>query len=276
MDGYQTPIMTFDKLLSTCVDALLAALSGLLVPALVFALVSVLFKKREVLAAFRRSLPSSFTNLGLIALNAFIVTPVVVLLANALMAWQVGAWAAGLWDALPAPIVMVLAVFLGDFIGYWRHRFEHSRLLWPSHAIHHSDEHMTWLTLERFHPINRLSTYVIDTGFLLLLGLPPYALIFNNLVRHFYGYFIHADIPLTFGRWGRVFVSPAMHRWHHANHPDAYHTNFATVFSVFDQCFGTHRVPGVCDIPLGVSDKSLSENIASQIAYPLRVRPYRA
>lgn len=266
--------MTFDKLLSTCLDALLAAFSGLLVPALVFALVSLFFKKRRAFAAFQQSLPSSITNLGLIAMNAFIVTPVVVVLANLLLTWQVGAWAADVWDALPAPFVLVVAVFLGDLIGYWRHRFEHSRILWPSHAIHHSDEHMTWLTLQRFHPINRLSTYAIDTGFLLVLGVPPYALIFNNLFRHFYGYFVHADIPWTFGRWGRVFVSPAMHRWHHANHPDAYHTNFATVFSVFDQCFGTHRVPGVCDIPLGVSDCDLNENIASQIAYPLRARSY--
>ena len=54
---------------------------------------------------------------------------------------------------------------------------------------------MTWLTLERFHPVNRITTFVLDNPALLLLGLPAYAIIANNLVRHYYGYLIHADLP---------------------------------------------------------------------------------
>jgi len=103
-----------------------------------------------------------------------------------------------------------IAVFAGDFIGYWRHRLEHSQWLWPSHAIHHSDTEMTWLTLLRFHPINRLSSLILDYAFLLMLGLPPYALIVNNLVRHYYGMVIHADLPWTYGRlldWTAKFLA---------------------------------------------------------------------
>jgi sterol desaturase/sphingolipid hydroxylase (fatty acid hydroxylase superfamily) len=164
-------------------------------------------------------------------------------------------------------------VFAGDFTGYWRHRFEHSRLLWPSHVVHHSDTEMTWLTLERFHPINRLTTLIIDNAVLLLLGFPPYALVANNLVRHYYGFLIHADVPWTYGRLGNIFVSPAMHRWHHAADEAAYNTNFATVFSLFDRWFGTFRVPGPCTAALGVREAT-GLGVVGQLLYPFRPFAY--
>ncbi|MGU3541319.1 sterol desaturase family protein, partial [Methylobacterium sp. A54F] len=89
-----------------------------------------------------------------------------------------------------------------------------------------------------------------------LLGLPPYALVVAWLVKHFYGEFIHADLPWTLGPLRAVLVSPAMHRWHHATDPAAFDTNFATVFSLFDRAFGTHRGPGPCDGPVGVAGVS--------------------
>ena len=145
-------------------------------------------------------------------------------------------------------------LFLGDFVSYWRHRVEHTRWFWPAHVIHHSDTDMTWLTLSRFHPINRVTTAVIDTFALALLGFPTWALVANNLVRHYYGEFIHADLPWMYGRLRTVFVSPVMHRWHHARDVTGTGSNFATVFSVFDRAFGTYYVPGLCNVPLGVTD----------------------
>jgi sterol desaturase/sphingolipid hydroxylase (fatty acid hydroxylase superfamily) len=171
-------------------------------------------------------------------------------------------------------MLILVAVFLGDFIGYWRHRLEHTVFFWPSHLIHHSDANMTWLTLERFHPINRLSTFIIDSTCLLILGLPPFAIVANNLVRHYYGFFIHADVPWTYGKLGLLFVSPVMHRWHHAEEKAAHKTNFATVFSVFDIAFGTFRVPGQCNVTLGVKGKS-SATLISQLIYPFRISSYQ-
>ena len=87
-----------------------------------------------------------------------------------------------------------------------------------------------------------------------MLGFPTWALIANNLVRHYYGEFIHADLPWMYGRFASVFVSPVMHRWHHARDVTGSGSNFATVFSVFDRGFGTYYVPGLCNVPLGVTD----------------------
>ena len=163
---------------------------------------------------------------------------------------------------------MFAVVFLGDFFSYWRHRLEHTRLLWPAHAIHHSDTEMTWLTLGRFHPIDRAVTAAVDIALLALLGFPTWALVFNEIVRHYYGEFIHADFPWTYGPLGRVFVSPVMHRWHHARDVVGAGSNFATVFSVFDQAFRTYHVPGLCTVPLGVTD-DIAPGLMGQLRFPL-------
>lgn len=126
---------------------------------------------------------------------------------------------------------------------------------------------MTWLTLSRFHPLNRLTTMIVDVGFLALLGFPHWALVANVMLRHYYGEFIHADLPWTYGPFKRLFVSPVMHRWHHARDVTGAGSNFATVFSVFDLAFRTYYVPGLCNVPLGVTD-DMGAGARGQLMYP--------
>jgi len=270
--------MAWAAVQSVAVEAattLWAAAAALFWPALFFAGIALAVKGRRALAAAVRASGETRTNLALYFLDALLIAPPLAVLLvgmkRLLAGWEVVE--PGLWAALPLPLTALVAVFAGDFIGYWRHRLEHTRWLWPSHAIHHSDTEMTWLALARFHPVNRLVTVSVDNAILLLLGLPPAALLINNLVRHYYGHFIHADLPWTFGPLGKVIVSPAMHRWHHARDPAAYGTNFATVFSLFDRLFGTYRVPGPCTAPLGI-DAEISHGVAGQLAYPFRPQAY--
>ncbi|MCW5731468.1 MAG: sterol desaturase family protein [Alphaproteobacteria bacterium] len=251
---------------------------AILVPLPFFALLAFIVKGRSLFGEVRRALPEIRINLQIHFLDAVLVAPFLVALTLALRALfrahELALVPAEVWAGLPPVVVGLVAVFLGDFIGYWRHRLEHAPIFWPSHAIHHSDTAMTWLAIFRFHPVNRLTTTLLDFSFLLLLGLPAYALLVNAFVRHFYGAFIHADLPWTYGPLKHAFVSPAMHRWHHAMDPAAYNTNYATVFSVFDKAFGTFRVPGACDIPLGVSEK-MGAGFAGQMLHPFRPSSYR-
>ncbi len=174
-----------------------------------------------------------------------------------------------LWAALGGAPTLLAVVFIGDFLGYWRHRVQHSALLWPAHAIHHSDTQLTWFTQERMHPIDRLGS-LVDTLILGALGFPLWALAANVLIRHYYGSLIHVDAPWTWGRLNLVFNSPAMHRWHHARDIDGSGVNFATVFSVFDRAFGTYHQPGPCDAPLGVRE-DMGRGALGQYAHPFRV-----
>ncbi|QYJ79854.1 sterol desaturase family protein [Shewanella acanthi] len=254
-------------------DKILNQFSELILLSVLFILVSTLIRRQDIFKNYKEVIQSTFFNLGCILINLAVMLPIIQYSQEFLLDY-IPQYLTGLWTNLNELLVIVIAVFAGDFIGYWRHRFEHSRLLWPSHATHHSDEHMTWLTLERFHPINFLSTFVIDTTFLILLGFPPYAVIANRLFRHYYGYFIHADIPWRSRFLEKIFVSPTMHRWHHAKESAAHNTNFATVFSIFDRMFGTHRIPSQCNVPLGVSHK-LGKGLLAQMIYPFKPSSYR-
>jgi sterol desaturase/sphingolipid hydroxylase (fatty acid hydroxylase superfamily) len=253
--------------------SMVAALQ-LVLPFLFFLLLALLVHRHRRFASPAGLLRESKLNLALHFLDAIFIAPVVILMIGIIVSslkqgrFTVGS--EGYWSQSPTLVVLVCAVFAGDLIGYFRHRLEHSRWLWPAHAVHHSDTELTWLSISRFHPLNRLSTAALDTAFLALLDFPIWALFANTYVRHYYGMFIHAGLPWTYGKLGRIFVSPAMHRWHHVAEAPGIGSNFATVFSVFDQCFGTYYVPGVCANRLGVPE-DVGRGLVSQLLYPFRV-----
>jgi sterol desaturase/sphingolipid hydroxylase (fatty acid hydroxylase superfamily) len=259
---------------STAWIAVGEAIMALALPAAFFIALALILKRREALSAARRAAHEVRINLTFYLLDTIFVVPVLGVVTVALYAfmvqWGLVVVPPAVWDIVGEYPTLILAVFLGDFIAYWRHRLEHTSWLWPTHAIHHSDEEMTWITLNRFHPINRLTTTLIDGAFLTAMGLPAWAAIANALVRHYYGYFIHADLPWTYGPLGKVFVSPAMHRWHHAREYKYAGTNFATVFSIFDRVFGTFALPGPCDVPLGI-EQDIGDTVGKQLAHPFKV-----
>lgn len=271
-------IATLQEFLVQSLASLIIAAKGLVWPALFFLLLGLAVKRRRLAGDIRRALREASLNLQLMAFNLVFVVPLIAMagqaLANFSAAHGLVFVPASAWDRMHPAAVIFAAVFIGDFTAYWRHRLEHTRLLWPAHAVHHSDTQMTWTAIERFHPINRCSTFFIDASVLILMGLPPFAVVANYLVRHYYGSFIHADLPWTYGPLGRIFVSPAMHRWHHSADERAFDKNFATVFSVFDRAFGTHYVPGPHEGRLGVHDP-IAPTLTSQLTYALTPRAYR-
>lgn len=259
-------------------QSLLSQLGYLLPAVIAFSLLLVLRDRQSIRVILEKTRRESILNIQLFLFNIFfVITPITAvagftntfIVSNNLVLLSQPAFSN--WNPL---LILLLTVFIGDLIGYWRHRLEHSRVLWPSHAVHHSDTELTWFSLERFHPINRLTTIIIDSAFLTVAGLPIYAVLLNSLIRHYYGYFIHANLPWTYGVLGKIFVSPAMHRWHHSKNKIAYNKNFATVFSCIDLLFGTYYVPGPCNSKLGVTDK-MGTTLLGQLTYAFRPSSYR-
>ncbi len=57
-------------------------------------------------------------------------------------------------------------------------------------------------------------------------------------------YFVHSNIVLDYPKpWKYIFVSPNMHRWHHALEPEAHNKNYCVVFAFVDYLLGTYYVP---------------------------------
>jgi sterol desaturase/sphingolipid hydroxylase (fatty acid hydroxylase superfamily) len=141
------------------------------------------------------------------------------------------------WLVLPSALPAWLAVVVGllsmdacNWLAHWaNHRYTS---LWRLHALHHSQEEMSILTTFRTHPL-------VHTSFLLTV-VPSVALVANAAVPSTalvlylcLATFPHANLRLTFGPLGRVFVSPAYHRIHHADH-GRQGLNLGTVLTVWD------------------------------------------
>ncbi|WP_305095736.1 sterol desaturase family protein [Croceibacterium aestuarii] len=208
--------------------------------AAVFAAVSLARKRRGALSALRKAMPESVTNLMLVALNSVILAGLYSFIAGSLESQlRLFPALADFWLGVPEVALLLLALLIDEFMVYWRHRAEHVPALWPIHATHHSDEAMTWLTLLRKHPLSHLFGNVIDAIPLILLGFPAWAVIASSLIRTWWGYFIHADLPWTLGPVGKILMSPAAHRLHHIDDEVLMGQNFGGFFSIWDRLFGT-------------------------------------
>jgi sterol desaturase/sphingolipid hydroxylase (fatty acid hydroxylase superfamily) len=242
----------------------------------VFAILAIAVKGRRAIDDARKASGDTRVNLVWYLTDVALITPPMIVLAtvtddvfSALGAYFI---TPSSWDTVHGGIALLAAIILSDFVGYWRHRWMHTKTFWPAHAVHHSDREMTWLALARFHPINRVMTTVLNMAVLAAFGLPVWAIIASGMIRNLYGFFVHADLPWNYGRaMGRIFVSPVLHRWHHAKNPEAAGKNFATIFAFFDVAFGTWYCPHNDAGALGIEDPGFPDSWWGQMVWPFRV-----
>lgn len=257
---------------------------SLLLVSVFFILLSFILKRRGAIEAGRQSFSETKLNLVYYFTDFLALVPLLVIFAETI---RVFLKTNGLiiftseFEALPVFAIIFLTVFISDFVSYWRHRLMHTNVLWPAHAVHHSDQKLTWLGLMRFHPINRLIAVALNILVLTVIGFPVWAIAVNALIRHYYGFFIHADLPFTYGPLRYLLVSPRMHRWHHLKEVEGAGSNFATVFSVFDLAFKTFYLPKKEIGPLGVRETDFPTTWLGQLFHPFKVwgkalTPHRA
>lgn len=209
-----------------------------------FLVIAVITKRSAVFEAIRKGWPESRTNAGLFALNYALFVPIMaapILAVTALVPnWQAISDA---WPNLPFAVEVLLALAMIDVTSYWRHRFEHTSFMWRFHATHHADEALNWFSVTRKHPIGKLFEVMIDIVPALLVGCPLIAIAFAQMLRGWWGYFIHADVPWTLGPLGSLLVSPAAHRLHHVRDETLMGANFGNTLTVWDRAFGTWADP---------------------------------
>jgi sterol desaturase/sphingolipid hydroxylase (fatty acid hydroxylase superfamily) len=207
------------------------------------------------------------TNAKFFFFDAILVLPVVSAIAFGISALVPSAIDVERYD-LPWAAEFLIAVFFSDLAGYWRHRVLHMPAFWLSHAVHHSDRHVHWLTLVRIHPVERVFSVVFDSVMLSIIGVGPEFVAANGLLRHYYGYLEHADLGFTLGKLRYVFVTPHFHRWHHAMEERAHGKNFAVIFSFIDLAFGTFYCPNERPSQCGVEDIPARQGFAQLLVLP--------
>lgn len=241
-------------------DAIVASIAGIgygLLPLVaVFGLLALATKRGAVVTAWRRARSESLTNLWLYLLNYVVLAPLLIIPALAVEA-AIPRFAplAVFWEQAGLPLATVTAILAIDFAAYWRHRLEHDPVLWRIHATHHADEAMTWFSVNRKHPLARLLSMLVDNLLALAIGLPLEAIVLANLIRSWWGHFIHADVPWTLGPLGAALISPAAHRLHHIRDEALMGANYGNTVTLWDRMFGTYRDPApYLDCETGIAE----------------------
>src|SRR5487761_99172 len=196
-----------------------------------------------------------------LALFAVCVAPLLALVATgfALEVERHAPWL--LLSRLPLvpQLALVVTILVAQDAIMWcahvaNHRF---RALWRLHALHHSQEDLSVLSTFRTHPLIH-ATYLPSALPAIVLAssgsLPTSALVvYACLIT-----LPHANLPWRLGALGRVIVSPAYHRAHHARELGAQgNVNFGFALVLWDQL--AHRAvfpKGAGPVETGVAGRS--------------------
>lgn len=164
-------------------------------------------------------------------------------------------------SALPWQAEAVCALLLSDFVWYWVHRHSHEgkgwlgRWLWKTHAIHHLPGEVYVFMHAVGHPINSAYVRVILMLPAILFDFSAEAVFAASVFNGFQGLMSHFNVDARAGWFNRIFVGTELHRCHHGANPEQA-KNYAATVSIWDQLFGTFRLPGAAPQKLGVDDRA--------------------
>ncbi len=176
------------------------------------------------------------------------------------------------------PILSLIACWLiFDFMNYWMHRLQHAvGPLWAFHSVHHAPRRLTFLTANRIHAFEQLyaGVLMIIPAFVLGIAQPRWLPIL--LAQTFSETIQHSRLTWSFGPWGRLFVSPALHAVHHSADAREYNGNYGRVLSLWDVLFGTFVLSEKDTRNHGVEGMDVPESLTAQFVHPFRVLTSRS
>ena len=146
-----------------------------------------------------------------------------------------------LFDIPSTSVAALIVLFvLVDFVEYWFHRTAHRvRLLWATHAVHHSATGFNLTAAVRIgwtSPLSGVAFFFLPLAF---VGFNPLAIMAMLVLNLFYQFFLHTEHAPRLGALEWVLNTPTHHRVHHAANTACHDKNFAGVFIVWDRLFGT-------------------------------------
>lgn len=177
-------------------------------------------------------------------------------------AWLRAPWASS-WPRWLALSVTLVAMDGCNWLTHWAdHRVA---VLWRVHALHHSQEELSVLTTFRTHPlVHTVSFLAAAVPVVAVMGARPLAPVLITAYLCL-GALPHANVRWTFGPLGRILVSPAYHRIHHAA-DGPYDVNLGIVLTVWDVL--AHRAifprPAQAPCRTGLADRPLPVEQASK------------
>ncbi len=133
-----------------------------------------------------------------------------------------------------------------EFSHFIYHYLAHKvRLFWCLHSTHHAPEQMNLSVTYAHFILEAPYADFIRTSICILLGVSPAMLFAIMFIDGTWGGFIHVgenfikDARLGF--LGKLILTPAHHRVHHARNPLYMDTNFCNLLNIWDRVFKTYQ-----------------------------------
>jgi sterol desaturase/sphingolipid hydroxylase (fatty acid hydroxylase superfamily) len=193
-----------------------------------------------------------------------------VVVGLASLAWLPGLLVRPLVSQVPGSILPLVGIVLFDLAIYWTHRWYHEvPFLWRFHAIHHSTEHLDWVSGFRSHPLD--GTLIAPAFvFLVVAGFSPEFTGLLAVIQIITGIFLHANVRWRLRWLHKAIITPEFHHWHHANEPGAINSNYSVFLPLWDLLFGTYFMPADRrPTRYGVSEH-IPAGMVPQLWHPLR------
>ncbi len=186
------------------------------------------------------------------------------------LAWLPGLLLRPLVAMVPGVVAPLLGVAMFDLAIYWTHRWYHEvPILWRFHAVHHSTEHLDWVSGFRTHPFD--GTLIAPAFFFLVAaGFSPEFTGVLAIIQLVLGIFLHANVRWRLAPLHKLIITPEFHHWHHANEPGAVNSNYSVFLPAWDLIFGSYFMPrDRRPQRYGISEP-IPSDMVGQLRYPLR------
>lgn len=186
------------------------------------------------------------------------------------------------WGIVATSALLTITIFLlEDFSRFCLHYLYHKvPWLWRFHAIHHSAEVLTPLTLYRMHfvemfinscrslliigTVSGVFIYVFDGTVSLaqVMGVSIFTMLFNMAGANLR----HSHVWVGFGAAERWIISPAQHQIHHSTHPAHLDSNFGATLAIWDRWMGSWISSKEEQVEqIGLPDATSSQSLLRQL-----------
>ncbi len=168
-------------------------------------------------------------------------------------------------------ISYAILFLLKELIIYSVHVYMHRSKFWHIHILHHSSEHLNWLSADRVHFFESSIQFIISALFYYLFNVPIEFIQLMSIFEFIFNYLLHSNIQSLKFRVP-LLNSPNLHRWHHSKF-SKYNSgqNFGNITIIWDIVFGTYYLPKESDIEFGVDEVNrYPKHFIETLFYPLR------
>ena len=139
-------------------------------------------------------------------------------------------------------LIVLCALIVQDFTGYWLHRLNHRvNLLWNRHIIHHSSEEFNLSCALRQSISETFKYAAILMVPAALLGIPASIFVILGPIHLFMQFWYHTRLINKMGFLEYILVTPSHHRVHHAINPEYIDKNYSQIFIIWDKLFNTFQ-----------------------------------